>query len=38
MQFSAFKNFSLTLANTSVTVTNKAFLIKAILDAVLCSF
>ena len=34
----SFKNCPLTFANTGITLTNKAFLMKAILDAVLCSF
>ena len=34
----SFKNYPLTFANTGTTLTNKAFLIKAILGAVLCSF
>ena len=38
IRFSSFKNCPLTFANTGITLTNKAFLMKAILDAVLCSF
>ena len=33
MQFSSFKNSPLTCAITGLTLTNKSFLIKAILDA-----